>query len=81
MLWQVSVAQQIACKREQVRHDKHDKYDRHDSKFGQSSRIQSSFFSGTVPQKTARITRLSLLAQAQRKLNARTRRHSMGDTQ
>jgi hypothetical protein len=78
MLWQVSVAQQIACKREQVRHDKHD---RHDSKFGQSSRIQSSFFSGTVPQKTARITRLSLLAQAQRKLNARTRRHSMGDTQ
>jgi hypothetical protein len=78
MLWQVSVAQQIACKREQVRHDRHD---RHDSKFGQSSRIQSSFFSGTVPQKTARITRLSLLAQAQRKLNARTRRHSMGDTQ
>jgi hypothetical protein len=72
MLWQVSVAQRIACKREQVRHD---------SKFGQSSRIQSSFFSGTVPQKTARITRLSLLAQAQRKLNARTRRHSMGDTQ
>jgi hypothetical protein len=72
MLWQVSVAQQIACKRKQVRHD---------SKFGQSSRIQSSFFSGTVPQKTARITRLSLLAQAQRKLNARTRRHSMGDTQ
>jgi hypothetical protein len=78
MLWQVSVAQRIACKREQVRHDRHD---RHDSKFGQSSRIQSSFFSGTVPQKTARITRLSLLAQAQRKLNARTRRHSMGDTQ
>jgi len=75
MLWQVSVAQRIACKREQVRHD------RHDSKFGQSSRIQSSFFSGTVPQKTARITRLSLLAQAQRKLKARTRRHSMGDTQ
>jgi hypothetical protein len=56
MLWQVSVAQRIACKREQVRHDKHDKndrHDRHDSKFGQSSRIQSSFFSGTVPQKTA----------------------------
>jgi len=43
MLWQVSVAQQIACKRE---------HDRHDSKFGQSSRIQSSFFSGTVQQKT-----------------------------
>ena len=75
MLWQVSVAQQIACKRE------HDRHDRHDSKFGQSSRIQSSFFSGTVPQKTARIKRLSLLARAQRKLNARTRRHSMGDTQ
>ncbi|RLS90208.1 MAG: hypothetical protein DWI09_00985 [Planctomycetota bacterium] len=78
MLWQVSVAQQIACKRH---HDRHDRHDRHDSKFGQSSRIQSSFFSGTVPQKTARIKRLSLLAQAQRKLNARTRRHSMGDTQ
>jgi hypothetical protein len=49
MLWQVSVAQQIACKRE---HDRHDRHDRHDSKFGQSSRIQSSFFSGTVQQKT-----------------------------